>query len=380
LQFHYYLVNQETTLIRSDHFSRWYATNKLVTEGRSIYDSRNGQEIVSLNTIPVDPIEGSFFYPAHLLIFILPIANLPYPVAHFIWLTLIQIFSLLAIWIIYREIHWPSSVNKLTVLVMLSIVFIPSFQNTIWGQFNSISVLSLALVYISLRRNRYFIAGLCAIGLTFKPQTMLISLIFLLIWASVKRKRWPFNLGFGLIGLSLWLFAERLEPNWIISFIKGVQTYSAYLHPQPVTNELWLPSWLLIGLIILLDVWIFIRNVQSTPTSIPFVGCIILSLATWWIIAPIYGMMYLVAIPIVIMLLFSSLDNFNVKLYKFGLLSFVLLYFMGVVGFLYGLSTPSLYGQHIKFTELVYKILLPILIIVLSLPLALPKKSSFFDR
>jgi hypothetical protein len=53
---------------------------------------------------------------------------------------------------------------------------------------------------------------------------------------------------------------------------------------------------------------------------------------------------------------------------------------MGVVGFLYGLSTPSLYGQHIKFTELVYKILLPILIIVLSLPLALPKKSSFFDR
>ncbi len=37
-----WLSTQSTVLIRSDHFSRWYAVNKLLTEGRSLYNPRNG--------------------------------------------------------------------------------------------------------------------------------------------------------------------------------------------------------------------------------------------------------------------------------------------------------------------------------------------------
>ena len=95
--FSWVLTRQESILIRSDHFSRWYATRMLVIQQRSIYDPGNGREVVSLNPIPVDPIEGSFFYPATLLVFTLPLVSLPYSVAHFIWVTLIQLFVLIGI-------------------------------------------------------------------------------------------------------------------------------------------------------------------------------------------------------------------------------------------------------------------------------------------
>ena len=215
ISFSYLLSNQPTVLIRSDHYSRWYATYKMVTEQRSLYDPQNGKEIVSLNSIPFDPIEGSFFYPAYLIVFILPFAWLPYPLAHFIWLNLIQIFLMLAIWLIYREIKWPNSINQFTLFFFLSIFFIPNFQNTIWGQFNTIAVISLALAYTCIRRQRYFLAGILATGMTFKPQQMLLTLIFLLVWALIQRERRRFIFGFILGMLALWLFANHFEPNWV---------------------------------------------------------------------------------------------------------------------------------------------------------------------
>ena len=42
------------------------------------------------------------------------------------------------------------------------IIFIPNLQNTIWGQFNTISVLSLSLVYVALRKSKFAVAGICA--------------------------------------------------------------------------------------------------------------------------------------------------------------------------------------------------------------------------
>ena len=206
IAFSYLLSNQPTVLIRSDHFSRWYATFKMVTEQRSLYDPQNGKEIVTLNSIPFDPIEGSFFYPAYMIVFILPFVWFPYPLAHFIWLILIQIFLILAIWLIYREIKWPDSINQFTLFFFLSIFFIPNFQNTIWGQFNTIAVISLALIYICLRRQRYFLAGILATGMTFKPQQMLLTLTFLLVWALILKERRRFIFGFILGMLVLGLF------------------------------------------------------------------------------------------------------------------------------------------------------------------------------
>jgi hypothetical protein len=209
-------------LIRSDHFSRWYAVNKLLTEQRSIYDPQNGKEIVALNSIPVDPIEGSFFYPAHLLVFLIPVAKLPYHIAHFLWIFTIQLFLIIGLFAIYKETHWPRSINQFSLLVLLSILFIPNLQNTIWGQYNTIGVISIVLIYITLRRKKYLLSGVISIGLTFKPQNFLLLLLFLGLWALPQKKRLNFILGFVISCFCFWFMAEIYEPIWVKSFLQGI--------------------------------------------------------------------------------------------------------------------------------------------------------------
>lgn len=370
--FSWILSKQPSVLIRSDHFSRWYATYKLVTEHRSIYDPRNGEELVALYPVPANWV-GNFLYPAHLLIFTLPFAQLPYPVAHFIWLILIQLFLLAGIGVVSRETRWPHTINQFSLVFMLSMFFLPNLQNTIWGQFNTIAALGLALVYAALRRERYFLAGIFAIGFTFKPQTMLLTLLFLLLWASFHRKRWTFILGFGLCSLGFWLFAEALVPHWITSFLRGVISYSNSLDPKPVLSKLWLPSWFLSALVIGSSAWLFLKNIHSAPTSIQFSGLLALSLGVWWVFVPVIGMMHLAGLPIIAIILFSALERGGSKLYLPGVLGVILLYLLGFIGFLYGLSRPELYGIHIELAELAIKIGIPVLILLLATPLSLPK-------
>jgi len=349
----------------------------LVTQHRSIYDPSNGQEVVSLNPIPVDPIEGSFFYPATLLVFTLPLVSLPYPVAHFIWVTLIQLFVLTGIGLVYREIHWPDSTNQLTVLVLLSMFFIPNLQNTIWGQFNTIGFLSLALVFVALQRERYWLAGMLAAGLTFKPQNMLLALLFLLFWAALRRKRWSLLGGFVLSCFGLWLFAEWWEPNWVVSFLKGVQAYAGYLHPQAIMDSLGVPTWMWVPLLAGIGGWMLFKSIDEPPQSAQFAGSLALSLAIGWLSVPVLGMMDLAALPLPLMLLLSSWEKIDSRIYSLGMYSALGLYVLGVAGFIYGLSTPGLYGVHILLSELAYKAGLPILLILLSLPLSI---SRWIDR
>lgn len=372
------LSRQSSVLIRSDHFSRWYAVNKLVTEQRSIYDPQNGREVVALNSIPVDPIEGSFFYPAHLIIFFLPIAKLPYYFAHFIWIIINQLFLIIGIFGIYKETHWPHSINQFSILVLLSIIFIPNLQNTIWGQYNTIGVISLMFIFMTLRREKYFLSGLITIGLTFKPQNYLLILLFLVLWALLQRKRWNFILGFAISCFVFWLLAEHYESNWVISFLRGVQNYNVYLKPHAVLNTQPLLYWLFASVLIFVLGYFLINNFRSPPTNSAFTGCLVLSLGIWWIIVPVVGMMYLVAMPIVIIMIFPLLENQFPKLYKLGTIGLLILYGFGFVGFIYGLSNPGLYGIHIQLAELAYKVIMPFLIIGLTIPLCISKTPMRF--
>ena len=74
---------------KSDIFQRWYATVKLLSEHRSLYDDRNGQEVTKLYG---SAFPESFYFLAHLLVFTVPLALLPYPAAHLLWTIAVQVF------------------------------------------------------------------------------------------------------------------------------------------------------------------------------------------------------------------------------------------------------------------------------------------------
>lgn len=375
LAFAYLLTQQPQVLVRSDYFARWYATQKLATEGRNLYDSRNGVEVDELNGLPADPVAGNFFYPPYVAALILPLVWAPYPLAHFIWLTAVQLFLVLGLlWVACLE-RWPRSANFLALFVLLALFFIPNLQNTIWGQFNTLSVISLSLVYRFLRRQRYVLAGLAALGLMLKPQAMLLALVFLLIWGLSERRRWPFVFGFALSGLAAWAFAEWIEPGWVPAFLDWLHIYTLTYHPQGVWAGLgWAGSalnllWLAAALAL------FVWNRSFAVDSVQFAGTLVFGLCAWWMVSAVLGMMHLAALPLALIWLFANLEQTRPALYRFSLPAYAGLYILGLAGFLYGLAKPELYGLHITLSELAYKVMAPLLTAFLAIPLCFAGKS-----
>jgi hypothetical protein len=262
------------------------------------------------------------------------------------------------------------------VFLLLSIFFIPNLQNTIWGQFNTVSVISLALAYLSLRAGRYGLAGICALGLTFKPQAMLFSLIFLLLWVVFDRRRWAFILGLGAAMLAAWALAEWLEPNWVGSFIYGVRGYNEFHHPTGTLGWMGAGGSLTYTALILGLLFLTFWNRKSEPGSVPFTSGLVLSLCVGWIVMPVLGMMTLVALPLALIWLFANLEKSRPALYRFALRAYLLLYGLGLAGFVYGLTKPELYGLHTQLSELAYKIAAPILTALLAIPLCFNGKIS----
>ncbi|MBX3055064.1 MAG: DUF2029 domain-containing protein [Anaerolineae bacterium] len=361
--------------MKSDLYLRWYATVKLAEEGRNIYDPRNSQEVDQIVYGRDSGLSSGFYYPASLLIMMRPLAALPYPAAHLIWTILVQALYLAALLIMSQFVRWPPTVNQQTVFITAVIFSIPNIQHTIWGQFNTIGILSLALTYIALCRRRYGWAGLLAIGLTIKPQGQLLTLLFFLIWAACRRERWRFLPGFVAGGFFLWLAAEMMQPGWVFAFLASLDEY---LPARSAVDMLWNPYQSVSLLLIAGTVALFFWKRRVAADSSTFAGVLVLSLAVWMLVVPIVGMFHVLILPLGIILLMAYYRQASPRHYRRGMITWVIIYLLGWVGFLIGLSQPDLYGSHILWSEFTYKVLLPLAAGAMSLPLVFAKSSLAF--
>ena len=358
------LNRSDEIYFQSDLFARWYAASHLFQEGRNLYDFKNGEEVVQSKVRQTTPLEAAFYYPAYLALLLWPLTLLPFPTAHLLWTIAIGLFYFLGILIFARSVEWPANINRLTVFMLLCVLFIPYLQNTIWSQFDTISIMFLALIFLALLREKYFIAGITAGGLLFKPQTMVLTLVFLLVWSLFSSKRRLFIAGFVLVSIILWGAAQVVQPGWVNEFIKALREY----HQLPyrvisVLDSLWNPKQLLSGLLLIASLVIFLCFRKVQPDSAVFGLCIAFSMSVWWLVVPVIGMMHLVLLPVVVILTLSSLWKLSLNAYRitqFGILS---LYLFSWVGFIYGLSRPDLYGVHIQAAELAIKVLCPIFLL-----------------
>jgi hypothetical protein len=317
--------------------------------------------------------QTNFFYPAHVLLFLGPLALLPYGVAHLIWTTAGQLFYAAAVWLTARTSGWPVSTNQLTILLVLLLLFIPFFQHTIWGQFNTIGLFALVLCWLALRSGQYGWAGVWAVGLTFKPQGLLLPLLFLLFWTLSKRERWRFWPAFVLTSLALWLLAELLQPGWVLDFLASLEGYKAI---RSTVDRIWNPYQISAAVLILGALVAFVYNRQADSRSLGFEGCLILSLAVWFLVVPIEGMFHAVALPVVMIMLLARLKKSHPGLYRYALAAFLLLYLFGWFGFALGLSVPAWYGKHITWSELAYRTLAPLSVALLALPLSFARRGQ----
>lgn len=362
----YFFQGLPRARLTSDFFPRWHASNKLLTTGRSIYDWANAAEVSEVTGWPYLNQLG-YYYPAYMLIFTAPLALLPYPVAHFVWV----MFGLWCLWlgmaIFARRLEPGLSVGQLTLLLALFTTAVPVFQHTLYAQFNSIAALSLALIYVSLRRRRYLLAGVFAGGLLFKPQATLLPLIFLLLWSALRRERRRFWPGLALVSVGLWAIAELLEPNWVVSFLQSLESY------VPINSAIdilfWNPYQFISLALAGLALWLIYRHRATPPEQPAFAGLLAFTICVNAVIIPMFGMLHIVFMGPALVMALNSYQAAYPAYARWLWGGVISLFVAGWLAFILPLLLTESTGLQITAAEWVYRFTLPLALGAVSLPL-----------
>lgn len=342
--------------VTDDFHARWYASKMLLTTGRSVYDWANSVELSRMGNWPLVHQLG-YYYPAYLLIFTAPLSLLPFPAARIIW----TVAGLWCLWlgmvILAGQLRPRLSVNRLTLLLVLTTISIPVLQHTLNAQFNSLGLLALALAYRAMNRRQYLLAGLWAGGLLFKPQATALVLLTWLIWSLFQRERRYFWLGLALISLIFWTVAQVLEPGWVIHFLQALDTY------EPVRSVIdqWANPYQLVSLALAgVTAWLAFRLRRLPPDTPAFSALMLWSLCLNALIVPLFGMLHMVVIGLLFIILLSDVAALYPDWEKPAWWSTMAVFVLGVALFAGSLLVWGLAGPHIALAELVYKITVPV--------------------
>ncbi len=354
------LSSQQCT---DDFFPRWHASKQLLLTGRSLYDWQNAVEVSACSGWPLLHQLG-YYYPAYLLIFTAPLSLLTMDMARIIW-TIFGLWSLwLSIFIIARRFQPTLSVNRLTLLLVLTTLSVPAFQHTLNAQFNHLGVLALALTYWALYRGKYGQAGFWAGGLLFKPQATLLTLLCLLLWSGLNPTRRRFWLGLGGISLLLWSIAEIFESNWVFHFLGALGNYEP---TRSVVDTIWNPYQLIALILVGLTVWFTVRLRAASPRSASFAGLMAWSLGVNALIVPLFGMLHMVLIGLAWAILLNGFHQLDFILSRWLWAGMIGLFIAGLLAFLSPLFLVGVGGLQITLAEIVYKTTMPIVTSLASL-------------
>jgi hypothetical protein len=220
LIFHRGWIGGLTNYLVFGDFIVYYAAGKLyINNIAQLYDL-NVQEITQLNLLGLtNPIGLSIYsYPPNAALLHSAVSHIPLILSIVFWCALAIFCVLLAARLMKQYLvpdwlfHKGLSTFQLSILILSSFSFIEGFEK---GQTHALTLLLIVLIIISMKRDRWFMAGLFAALATYKPHFILGFLILWLIWGKYKA-----ILGF-IITSMIW--------NGAVLLTKGIDPYLAFL-------------------------------------------------------------------------------------------------------------------------------------------------------
>lgn len=216
----------------NDFYVRWLGGREFLLHGTNPFD-RSVAEKAQIGmfgrlTRPEDKDQAYFAYPLYTLYFFFPLSYLPYPVAQAIWMVILQFILLgstvLAIWLA----GWDPPRWLFWVTVFWGILSYNGARAIILGQFSVLVGAFLLLALWAIERRHDGWAGVCLALTTIKPQMIFLLLLFLLLWALIRR-RWRLIGSFvgslmALVGSSM-----ALVPTWPLDFVRTARAYTEYV-------------------------------------------------------------------------------------------------------------------------------------------------------
>lgn len=178
--------------------------------------------------------------PFHIEVFVLPFALLQsYKLAGAIWMTLLEIFIVITVFISLRFLRWKPTPLIGSAIILFSIFSVHGLWAVISGNAVIISGLLISGVLLALREDHDELAGVLLALATFKFFTVGFIMLFIFIWAGYQRRRRLF-LPFAMTLIILIAVSFFFFPNWFLPYARAIFAnlrYGDWLSPVKIFQE-----------------------------------------------------------------------------------------------------------------------------------------------
>jgi hypothetical protein len=216
----------------NDFLARWMGARYWLKEGISPYDPQ-----VSLATQqmiyghPADAAQGEdlnhFVYPLYSMLFFAPFGLMEFPLARALWMTGLEISTILLVFVSLQLTGWRTSAFKTVILVLFAVLWYHGIRTLILGQFAGVNALLIGLALLLIQQKQDVPAGILLALSTSKPQMAVLLVPFTLLWAFSTGRRGIISgllITFGVLMLA----SFALIPNWFIAMIRQITEYPSY--------------------------------------------------------------------------------------------------------------------------------------------------------
>lgn len=226
----------------SDFVPFYLAANTALETPARIYDIES-QHAYESQLVGTDFKTISYVFPPYSLLFYVPFAKLPIGQAFSIW-KWITIFSTAALLVVFATEGICIKLHSLLITTILLITSIPWIGTLNNGQPTIVATLGILLGYILVRNNKYWLASVLFILVSFKPQMVIVPYLYLSIiygWAllrpiiiisAITFTICTFIFGFGIWGqyIHSLLYAPYTLSSYDINHIKMINIRAVLLY------------------------------------------------------------------------------------------------------------------------------------------------------
>ena len=178
--------------------------------------------------------------PFHIEVFVLPFALIQnFRVASAIWMTLLEIFIVITVFICLRFLRWVPNPLIGSAIILFSIFSVYGLWAVISGNAVIISGLLIAGVLLALREDLDELAGILLALATFKFFTVGFVMFFIIIWAAFRRRKRLF-LPFAMTLVILIAVSFFFFPNWFLPYARAVFAnlkFGEWLSPAKIFQD-----------------------------------------------------------------------------------------------------------------------------------------------
>ncbi|SRR5712692_8328538 len=247
----------------SDLYPRWLGTRELLLHRRNPYgpditrDSQigfYGRPLDSNN--PADPKDQeAFAYPVYVVFLLAPTLPLSFESAQLVFRVLLLVLTVASVplWIDVVGLRW--SWLKALIAIALTLASFPTVQAIHLQQLGLLVAFLIVASVAALARGRLILAGVLLAIATIKPQMVILTVIWILLWAIADwKQRRMFVVGFLTTILLLLVASQIILPHWLFYFLNSTRDYIHYTQGKSILMELFTAAGGLLLTIFLLSV------------------------------------------------------------------------------------------------------------------------------